>query len=297
MPAQAGGRSAPKQRARRRAGWWRTAPRGRPARRGSTRPGKSWSTAWMISWQAPLQGREVPATDIAMPESTSASASTTRNSSSSIASGRRSTASPAVRAKRHRQPVDRLAAARGAASTQSSIGGQVADHVADAGALTRCGGPPGRSRGRRRPRAAWPPRRTPCRAGAPGRRPASRCRRGPGWWPPPPSAAPPGWRRTWRRRGSGRRRCRRPRRSRAAPSAACRRAGGVEAARRSPRRRRRRAAAADRAPRSRAPWRGPDRDQRPGPSRRRPLVQQRRRGPATAPRRMSTNSGARQHPG
>ena len=62
-------------------------------------PGKRWSIAWRISWSPPEHGREEPAVAIARPESTSASASAIRKSSSSMPSWRCSRAVAAVRAK------------------------------------------------------------------------------------------------------------------------------------------------------------------------------------------------------
>ena len=61
-------------------------------------PGNSASIACMISWSAPLLGRLDPAAAIAIPDSTSASASEVRKPSDSRPSPRCSTASAAVRA-------------------------------------------------------------------------------------------------------------------------------------------------------------------------------------------------------
>ncbi len=74
----------------------------------------------MISWHAPLHGRDVPATDIAIPESTSASASAMRKSSDSIESVRCRTASPAVRANASARPSTASPRSR-CARSQSSI--------------------------------------------------------------------------------------------------------------------------------------------------------------------------------
>jgi len=54
--------------------------------------------AWLISWQAPLEGRVLPAMFIAMPDSTSDSARATSSESSAMVPGWRSSSSPALRA-------------------------------------------------------------------------------------------------------------------------------------------------------------------------------------------------------
>ena len=104
-----------------------------------------------------------PATDIAMPESTRASASAIRKL---VRLDRRrcgaARASAAVRAKVTASPSTGSPRSR-CASRQSSHGREVAHHVADAGRAPSAAARRARSRGRRPPRAAGRRRTSPCR--------------------------------------------------------------------------------------------------------------------------------------